>query len=227
MSGRVTSWPRGGFALTSQQDQMIAIAMPGEEWALEGIFLGGVGGVGLDSAGAVVAAPHPLYGGSMDSPVVGEIAFACRRAGYATVRFNWRGVGASGGAPNGDSASADADYAAALAYLEETVAGPILAAGYSFGACSAVRVASANPRVRRLLLVAPPPALLDADALAQFRGSALVLVGSHDSFAPTAELAERLGAGERRRLEVIPEADHFFMTGLGDIARLSRAWLAS
>ena len=218
--------------MTSQQDQMIAIAMPGAGWALEGVFLGGADSDPdpvlsslRETSGAVVAAPHPLYGGSMDSPVVAELCFACRRAGYATVRFNWRGVGASGGAPSGDPAQADADYAAALAYLEETVAGPILAAGYSFGAAAAVRVVRANPRVRRLLLVAPPPALLDAAALAQFRGSALIVVGSRDSFAPTAELAQLLGDGERRRLEVIPDADHFFMCGLGDISRIAREWL--
>ena len=114
-----------------------------------------------------------------------------------SVRFNWRGVGASGGEPSGDPALADADYAAALAYLEETVPGPILAAGYSFGACAAVRVARKSPRVRRLVLVAPPPALLDAGALDGFRGSALVVVGSDDSFAPTAELAQLLGASDR------------------------------
>ena len=212
--------------MTTQQDQMIAIAMPGAEWALEGIFLGGAGPE--SGGGAVIAAPHPLYGGSMDSPVVAELAYACGRAGYATVRFNWRGVGASGGVATGDPALADADYAAALAYLEKTVAGPILAAGYSFGAAAAVRVARAHPRVRRLLLVAPPPALLDAGALAQFRGSALVVVGSDDSFAPTAELAKLLGDDPRRRLEVIPEADHlFFAVGLGEISRIARDWLAS
>ena len=79
--------------------------------------------------------------------------------------------------------------------------------------------------MRRLLLVAPPPALLAADALARFRGRTLVLVGSQDSFAPTAELAERLGGDARRRLEVIPDADHFFASGLADISRLAREWL--
>ena len=72
-------------------DKMIAIAVPGAPWALEGIF---TGASGADPGGAIVAAPHPLYGGSMDSPVVAELAWACQSAGYATVRFNWRGVGA-------------------------------------------------------------------------------------------------------------------------------------
>jgi hypothetical protein len=220
--------------MTSQEDKMIAIAMPGADWALEGIFIRGADpepgpSPASDSlretCGAVIAAPHPLYGGSMDSPVVAELTWACKCAGYATVRFNWRGVGASGGAPSDDPAQADADYAAALAYLAETVPGPILAAGYSFGAAAAVRVARNDPRVRRLLLVAPPPALLDGTALAQFRGGALVVVGSRDSFAPTAALAELLGADPRRRLEVVPDADHFFASGLTDISRLARSWL--
>jgi alpha/beta superfamily hydrolase len=204
-------------------DKMIAIAVPGAPWALEGIF---TGVTETEPGGAVVAAPHPLYGGSMDSPVVAELAWACQSAGYASVRFNWRGVGASGGEVTGDPALADADYAAALAYLEETVSGPVLAAGYSFGACAAVRVAHQSPRVRRLVLVAPPASLLDSSALAGFRGSALVVVGSRDSFAPIPELGQLLGESDQRRLEVIPDADHFFASGLADISRLARAWLA-
>jgi hypothetical protein len=178
--------------VTTQEDKMIAIPMPGEEWALEGIF---IRGAGPEQGGAVIAPPHPLYGGSMDSPVVAEITWACKRAGYATARFNWRGVGASGGAPSGDPAHADADYAAALTYLEETVSGPIVAAGYSFGAAAAVRAALRSPRVRRLLLVAPPPALLSAGDLERFRGSALVLVGSRDTFALAASASSSRTAG--------------------------------
>lgn len=208
--------------MTRQEDKMIAIAMPGEAWALEGTF---IRGEGEEPAGGVIAPPHPLYGGSMESPVVTELTWALKQTGHATVRFNWRGVGASGGTASGEAAEADADYGAALAYLEETVPGPIVAAGYSFGAATAIRAARANPRVRRLLLVAPPPALLDGEALAGFRGRMLAIVGDADSFAPLDDLRALWGEDERRRLEVIPGADHFFASGLADISRLAKPWL--
>ena len=60
---------------------------------LEGLYTPADAPVG----GAVIAPPHPLYGGSMDSPVVTELAQACARADFASLRFNWRGAGASAG----------------------------------------------------------------------------------------------------------------------------------
>ncbi len=45
------------------------------------------------TAGVVVAHPHPLYGGTMAQPVVYRIAQACRQQGFASLRFNFRGVG--------------------------------------------------------------------------------------------------------------------------------------
>jgi pimeloyl-ACP methyl ester carboxylesterase len=138
------------------EEKSIAIAGAGG-LALEGVFA-----PGEDAAapGAVIAPPHPLYGGSMDSPVLEEVAWALRRAGCASLRFNWRGVGASGGATSGEARDADADYAAALEHLEETVSGPLIGAGYSFGAATAVRVAAPHSRVRRRARVrqAPTPA---------------------------------------------------------------------
>lgn len=201
---------------------MITIALPAVDWVLEGIF---IRGQGPDCGGAVLAPPHPLYGGSMDSPVVTELTWACKRAGYATARFNWRGVGASGGAPSGDAGDADADYQASVDYLAETVEGPLIAAGYSFGAATAVRVAARNPRVRKLLLVAPPPAMLDVEALASFRGPALAIVGSEDAFAPLPEVEAHFGDEAHRRLSVVPGADHFFGEGLARISRDALAWL--
>jgi alpha/beta superfamily hydrolase len=208
--------------MARQEEKGIAIQVPDSELVLEGIFIRGEGD---ETPGAVIAPPHPLYGGSMDSPVLNEVAYACKKAGYATIRFNWRGVGASAGERSGEPEAADADYRAALAYLEETVPGAVIAAGYSFGAATAVRAAVGHPRVRRLVLVAPPPALLDESALSDFGGAVLIVVGDDDSFAPAAELEALAADRPRRRLVVVPGADHFFAAGLAEIGRAVSEWL--
>ena len=201
----------------------MAIPLGEELLALEGIYLAGAGQE--EAGGAVVAPPHPLYGGSMDSPVVNEVAHACRRAGLASLRFNWRGVGASVGEPSGEADDADADTTAALLELEGTVAGPLLVAGYSFGALAALRCAAGRPRVRRLLLVSPPPAALDAAALRGFGGPVLVVTGERDEIATPSGLQILAGDHPRARLHVVPEADHFYGTGLADVARAVERWL--
>ena len=202
----------------------IVLPVPGSDLVLEGIYFPFEGD---EPPGAVVAPPHPLYGGSLQSPVVMEVAQACREAGHATVCFNWRGVGASTGRTSGDAEPADADYEAALAHVSETVAGPVLAAGYSFGSAAAVRAALRNPRVLRLVLVAPPPTLVDAALLDSFGGPVLVVVGSEDAFAPVPELEKWVLGKERRRLEVVPGADHFFMSGLAAVGRCVSDWLGA
>jgi alpha/beta superfamily hydrolase len=204
------------------EERAVVIALGGGTLALEGIYLAGAG---PDAGGAVIAAPHPLYGGSMESPVVNEIAYACQRAGLASLCFNWRGVGASAGEPSGEAADADADYAAAALHLEETVSGPLVAAGYSFGAAAALRVGAQHPRVRRLLLVSPPPSLLVAAALEGFRGAVLMLTGEHDAIAPARALEDLAASLPRATLRVVADADHFFMAGLGEIARAVGDWL--
>jgi alpha/beta superfamily hydrolase len=189
---------------------------------LEGIYLAAAPGV---ERGAVLAPPHPLYGGSLESPVLTELAWACTKAGLASLRFNWRGVGASAGEPSGRAADADADYGSALDHLAETVAGPLLAGGYSFGSAAALRAARASARVERLLLVAPPPALVEPAAIAGSGRRTLVLVGEYDTIAPARELAVACERAPQVELHVVPHADHFFVEGLAEIARLAAAWL--
>src|SRR5256885_12276664 len=66
--------------------------------------------------GVVVSHPHPLYGGDMDSPVVARMVEACTSRGLATLRFNFRGVGASTGR-HGDGRGEQDDVRASLAHL--------------------------------------------------------------------------------------------------------------
>ena len=191
--------------------------------ALEGLYMAGSD---LEAGGVVIAPPHPLYGGSMDSPVVSEIAWAASRAGLASLRFNWRGVGASGGTPSGDAEDARADYAAALEQLGSTVPGRLVAAGYSFGAAAAVRAAASDARVRGLVLVAPPPALLDRAALEARPLDVLIVTGEHDAIAPPAALEAIAHELPSARFVQIDEADHFFGAGLVEIGAAVTQWLA-
>src|SRR5262245_4957545 len=89
-------------------ERMVTIARSdAEAETLEGVFQAGAGDT---SCGVLLAPPHPLYGGSLESPVLSELAWAAAQAGCASLRFNWRGIGASAGAPSGEAVDADADY---------------------------------------------------------------------------------------------------------------------
>ena len=198
----------------------VAIPVAADGLALDGLWQPGSG------RGAVIAPPHPEYGGSLDHPVVSEIAHALYRRGYASLRFNWRGVGASQGRLTGDPAAAAADYAAALDHVERTLDAPIIGAGYSFGAATVLRVALRDPRLRSLLLVAPPLSMIRKLPIADYGGPLRVIVGSEDAYARPAELSEVLAPLANARLEVIHRADHFFGSGgLGELQRVARASL--
>jgi len=98
------------------------------------------------SVGAVLCHPHPLYGGEMRNNVVSALAEALQRAGVATLRFNFRGVGQSGGEHGGGEAEIE-DVKAAVTYLLSRQAVKTVAvAGYSFGAIVGLRAGVADPR---------------------------------------------------------------------------------
>ena len=193
-----------------------AVVFPaGDDLVLEGVWQSGA------DRGAVVAPPHPEYGGSLENPVVNEIAFGLYQSGVASLRFNWRGVGASQGSVSGDPAAADTDYAAALEHVARSVNGPLIGAGYSFGAAAALRSALVDPRVHGLMLVAPPVMMIESLDLSKFDHPLYVIIGAEDSYAPADRISELVSGVPRGQLEVILRADHFFVSaGLGELARL-------
>ena len=82
---------------------------------------------------ALVAHPHPLYGGTMDNKVVHTLVRAFNSLGYAAVRMNFRGVGESGGVHDGGAGETD-DMAQLLAHMQQQFPGlPFAFAGFSFG----------------------------------------------------------------------------------------------
>ncbi|MEZ4215084.1 MAG: alpha/beta fold hydrolase [Myxococcota bacterium] len=188
--------------------------------ALEGLYVPGSD----DEPGVLVAPPHPLYGGSALNPVVTEIALRAQSLGMTSLRFNWRGVGASAGQASGEALDALADYRAALRFFEDCVGGAIVACGYSWGAVAAQRAAAESARVRKLVLVAPPASMLDADALEAFPGEVWIAVGENDELADPfalSRIAERAGA----ELVLLDDTDHFFGAGAAALGRAFEAWL--
>src|SRR5215468_3774208 len=112
----------------------------------------------------VIASPHPAVGGSMIAPVIAELAWALTRAGHPTMRFDYRGVGASRGVSRheaGSMAIGDVSdevedlYKIADQLLSTTRMPAVCAVGYSFGAKVALEAAQ-DARVSHLVLVAPP-----------------------------------------------------------------------
>ncbi len=203
------------------KERVVTIPVESDGLMLEGVWQAGT------KRGAVIAPPHPLYGGSLDHPVVNELAYTLYREGFASVRFNWRGVGASQGVPSGDRGDAERDFRAALDHLHQSAPSPLLGAGYSFGAATALRVALVDARIQELLLVAPPGDMIRALQIETFQGPIHVIAGGQDVFARADELSSLLASLPNARLDVIPEADHFFTSkGLGSLSQLVRAAVA-
>ena len=178
-------------------------------------------------AGAVVCHPHPLYGGDMDNPVVTAVARACADAGVATLRFNFRGVGGSGGVWDEGRGEQD-DVRAALARLRALLpaSAPLALAGYSFGASMSAAVASSGEPLGGLALIAPPLGMRPwdpADPLS-VDGPILLLAGGEDGYCPR-EMLTALG----RRLPtaavtILDGVDHFFFTGLERLVDAVGGW---
>ena len=138
-----------------------SVNIPSGQLKLEGLI---AKPTGVASArGAVVCHPHPLYGGSMHNNVVEAILAALWKRDFATLRFNFRGVGASEGEHSGGLGEAD-DAKAALQFLlsQAGVAkDAAVMAGYSFGAAIAMRVGAELENVATIAAVALPVGMSD------------------------------------------------------------------
>jgi hypothetical protein len=153
----------------------------------------------------------------MDNPVVVAVVGALARAGIAALRFNFGGVGRSGGRYD-DGREEQCDVGAAEAALAERVPGaPRSIVGYSFGAWVGAMAARGLPGLERVVAIGPPLAFFDWGFVRELRAPLDVVVGDRDQYCPADALA-RLGAAVRHRT-VLAGADHFF-TGRGaDVAR--------
>lgn len=162
--------------------------------------------------GAVVLChPHPVYGGTMDNRVVYRAAKAATEAGFAALRFNFRGIGRSTGQFDQGIGEKE-DVAAAIRWLEARYATLDLALiGYSFGAWVGLQVAYSLPRIQALVGLGLPLNLYDFGYLLSSPKPALYIIGTRDEFCSPENLerfAGRLPA--LSFLHRIEGSDHFF-----------------
>lgn len=169
---------------------------------------------------AVVAHPHPLHGGTMHNPVVFHADRELHRIGLTTLRFNFRGVGESGGEHDHGDGERD-DVAAALAWVRGLAPDtPQLFVGYSFGSWCGFRHLLRDPSVDGFVGIGLPVTRFAFDDLVDFRVPFHVVQGERDEFGSPDEvrgLLRRFGADGR--VHVVPDAPHLFPRRAGDAAR--------
>jgi hypothetical protein len=175
----------------------------------EGVSLEGRYTPGAGAGAALVLHPHPQYGGSMYNNVVEALVEAAAGAGWAGLRFNFRGVGLSTGSFD-QGRGERADALAAAGWLLERAGGPLALLGYSFGSLVGAQAAARAPELAGGLWVAPPLVLGELPPWPEGAGPLLMLAGTADAFTDLGALERYAqGLGARGRLITLPGADHF------------------
>jgi alpha/beta superfamily hydrolase len=150
---------------------------------------------------ALIAHPHPLFGGSLDNKVVQTLARAFLELGYETWRPNFRGVGASEGVHDEGRGELD-DLAAIVAHLEPQ---RLALAGFSFGAGLQVQLAT-RVKCEKLVLVGVAVTRFE---LPPAPAGTLVIHGERDETVPLAAVLD-WARPQELPVVVVPGAEHFF-----------------
>ena len=165
---------------------------------------------GVSRGTAVIAHPHPLFGGTMENKVVQTLARAFVQCGWTALRFNFRGVGATAGVHDEGRGETD-DLLAVVA--SQAPEGPLALAGFSFGSFVASRALQSlwgTRSVEKVVLVGTAASRFDVATLPpQAHDCTLVIHGEMDD---TVSLQSVLDWARPQSLPVtvIPGGEHFF-----------------
>jgi alpha/beta superfamily hydrolase len=180
---------------------------------------------------ALILHPHPKAGGHMNNPVTVQLYHLFMKRGFATLRFNFRGVGRSQG--EFDSGVGElADAASALDWLQamNPQASQCWVAGYSFGAYIGMQLLMRRPETDGFISVSPPTNVYDFSFLAPCPASGLILHGAADTVATPNEV-ERVVAKLRTQkgividYDLVEGASHFWQDHLPSVEQHVGAYL--
>ncbi len=199
--------------------------IPASHGQLEAILKGPAGtpkGVGL------VCHPHPLGGGTMHNKVVFRAAAGLVDAGLVTLRFNFRGVGASTGVHEEIPGGLE-DVRAALEYLEKVYPDePITLAGFSFGSRTGMEVGMSDDRIVRLISIGTPiDKYSDYEFLTAVKKPILLVHGDRDEFGAVEKvrkLYDEISTHADAELNVFENCGHFFDEHLNELRETIKDW---
>jgi alpha/beta superfamily hydrolase len=173
---------------------------------------------------AVVCHPHPVGGGSLHNKVVFRAARGLEAANVATLRFNFRGVGASGGKHDEGEGELD-DVNAAVEWAKKKHPGrKLLVGGFSFGAWVSSRAACERPDVDAVFLIGTPVNKYDFGYLRHCEKPMLFVHGTQDEHGDVAKLEKLIPTVRNAESVIITGADHFFTKQLEGLEETMRGW---
>jgi len=181
---------------------------------------------------AVVAHPHPLFGGTLHNKVVFHAMKALNGFGFPVLRFNFRGTGLSEGEHDHGIGEAD-DVRTALDWVDREFQLPMVFAGFSFGAAVGLRAACDDSRVKAAIGLGLPVAPIDGRAydfsfLSSCMKPKLFVSGDRDQFGTPAQLEKVIETvADPKKLILIPGADHFFEGRLSEMRDAIAGWVSS
>jgi alpha/beta superfamily hydrolase len=176
------------------------------------------------AAVALVCHPHPLHGGTLHNKVVFRAARGLENADVATLRFNFRGVGTSGGKHDaGDGEQRDVE--AALEWLMRKHPGKkVIVGGFSFGSWVATLAAFERPEVDALFLLGAPVNKYDLRYLQRCSKPMLFIHGSRDEFGAVDKLEALVQHIPTAETMIVNDADHFFAGQLEVVEQAMTEW---
>jgi uncharacterized protein len=171
---------------------------------------------GEPRAVALVCHPHPQHGGTMHNKVVYRIARGMRKAGFAVLRFNYRGVNLSEGKYDHGNGEVE-DARACLTYLRDRYPDlPYTLAGFSFGSRVALRLGCPSAGADRIIAVGFPTRYGDVSEFAHCAVPRVFLHSTNDQYGPKAELEAFVTSLIEATLHFVEAKDHFFTNGLDE-----------
>lgn len=198
--------------------------------AVETVLIPGPAGVietdiqspsGVPRGVALIAHPNPLQGGSKDNKVVTTLARTLSGLGYAALRPNFRGVGASEGVHDRGIGETDDLIAVAEHAMARFQTRKLLLAGFSFGSFVQTRVAK-RIDCERMILVGPAVNRFAAESVPE---NTLVIHGEHDDVVPLTAVFD-WARPQNLPIVVVPGGEHFFHGRLNLLAQIVTRWCA-